>query len=324
MSLASAQRTVGREWRGVICGGRAAVLRAVVVAWILGVALGASAQLAVSVQLQDAKTVLCEPVFARVNVKNMTGQTLRVGDVSKGVGLSFDIERRDRNLVRRRAGAAGSGVWVDIMPGESKVLEVSLSREYELNRLDSFRVQAVLAYDRMVFRSEKVPLEIVKGFELKRLQAEVPGSGGVMQLYVLDYLQRESSETVYLRIEDPDSQTIYGVFNLGHILRVRPPLMETDESGNIHVLFQSVGMSFVHAAFTPMGLPLISESYAGGPGRKGLSRLPNGRIAVVDGLGAPIRSRESEMGQPAVPVAPAGTVLPQKKKGEGGLLGRYF
>jgi hypothetical protein len=169
---------------------------------------------------------------------------------------------------------------VEIVPGGSITNVFNLTALYSMQERGRYKLKAYLEWNNLLFASRPVDLEILKGFEIARLIAGVPGEQGAMRTYILEYLGKEKGEQVYLRIEDLNASTIFATLSLGHIVRVRKPEMKVDEAGNVHVLFQTMAMVFVHAAFTPYGVPLFSRNYVDRSNQVSLVSLPNGQVTV--------------------------------------------
>ncbi|MBU4200041.1 MAG: hypothetical protein KKG09_03010 [Verrucomicrobia bacterium] len=288
----------------------------------LGVLLGcwpfpASAQLAVELQVPSSKALLYESVIATVTFRNHSGQVVLFDPKSGCARVRFDIEMGEGKLVNPLS-ATPLLSGVELTPGEARVLKFNIPRLYAIQSIGLYKVRAVVDYGGMTYASVPAYLEVARGFELKRLMAGVPDDPRVSRTYVLEYMQKDTSEeNLYLRIEDETAKRIYGMFNLGRIVRVRMPDLQVDESGNVHILFQTPGTAYVHLVFTPYGVPLVTENIPGGKGNVALLRMPNGRIAVTGSVTKPARESGAESGS----VMESGPVT-KVKKATGGLFGK--
>jgi hypothetical protein len=275
----------------------------------------AAGQVLVELRIPSSKALAYESVNAVVTLRNNSGRTLLLDPKPEFAKLRFEIMLGDSKWIKPlSSNALLSGE--ELTPGETRSLEFNLSRLYAVNAIGLYKVRAVVEYGETICRSAPVYLEITKGVELSRLTAGVPDDPRALRLYVLEFIQKDrEGEYLYLRIEDEKAGELYGVFNLGRIVRVRKPDLQVDESGNAHVLFQEPGMGFIHVVFTPYGTALKKESYPGGRRNVEMTRLSNGRITVSGAAG-----RESSK-----PVE--GTTLPNEgpvtefKKRVGGLFG---
>ena len=96
--------------------------------------------------------------------------------------------------------------------------------------------------------------------------------------------------------------------------------MKIDEAGNIHVLFQSTAIIFVHTAFTPYGVQLFCRTYVDKSNKIYLVSMPNGQISVPRVYSA-INSATGEDKQMAGPRVSANPSAGKIRLGRGGLFG---
>lgn len=301
--------TINRQWK---MGLGAVIGLMVLPAWI-------AAQVAITLTLPSAKALLYEDVIATVVIQNNSGQMLTLDSIPGTVRFWLDVERDVGQIIRRRDDAPLVSD-VKIMPGEVRTFGFNVPRLYAIRSLGRYKIRAGVEMNGAHCVSPETMLEIVNGFEFQRLTAGVPGDAHAMRTYILSYLQRDGVENIYLRIEDAD-KTVYGMFNLGRVVRVRPIEVKVDEAGNVHVLFQTMGMGFVHTAFTPFGVQLFAKTYTGTRGRASLAQQPNGQITVPEGLETtpPAATTATTTVEDKVALDKA-----KKKVGTGGMLGKFM
>ena len=273
------------------------------------------AQVTITLTLPSAKALLYEDVIATVVIQNNSGQMLTLDSIQGTVRFWLDVERDGGRIILRRDKAPLVSA-VEIMPGEARAFGFNVSRLYAIRNQGLYKIRAGVEMNGAHYIAPETTLEVADGFELQRLTAGVPGDTHAIRTYILSYFQKDSVENIYLRIEDAD-KTVYGLFNLGRVVRVRPPEIKVDEAGNVHVLFQTMGMAFVHTAFTPFGVQLFAKTYTGTRGKASLAQLPNGQITVPDGI---------EMATPPATTAEDEAALDKAKKkvGTGGMLGQFM
>lgn len=296
---------INRQWKTAI---GAAIFLAAVPAWV-------AAQVAITLALPSAKVLLYEDIVATVTVQNNSGQILALDSVRGPVRFWLDVERNDGRIIPRCSDLPLLSD-VEIMPGEARKFGFNVSRLYAMRSEGLYKIRAGVVMNGVNYVSSETILEIARGFEFQRLTVGVSGDACATRTYILSYFQKDGVENVYLRIEDAD-KTVYGMFNLGRVLRVRPTELKADEAGNVHVLFQTMGMGFVHAAFTPFGVQLFAKNYTGVSGRASLTQQANGQITVPDGI--------ETMPPMATTVKASGaSEKANKKAGTGGMLGQLM
>lgn len=277
----------------------------------------AMGQMVVELQIPSSKVLRYEPVIATVTILNHSGRMVVFAPKTKCARVQFNIEMGEGKLVPPLS-AAPLLSGVELMPGEKRTWEFNLARLYAIQSLGLYKVRTVVDMGGLAYASALTYLEVARGFELRRLMAGVPDDPLASRTYVLEYMQKDTSEeNLYLRIEDKTTKTIYGMFNLGRIVRVRMPDLQVDESGNVHVLFQTLGASYIYSVFTPYGVALMTKRISGGNRQVEMTRQPNGRISVTSGIATLPKTR----GAKSVPVIDEGPVT-KIKKATGGLFGK--
>jgi len=260
----------------------------------------ASGQIELALTVEPARALPYEPIYAKVVICNNTGGVLLFDAERDSARFFFELERDKNNAVKQND-RTPLLFGVKLVPAGSATNVFNLTSLYAMQARGLYKVRAYLEWNNLLFSSQPVELEMLKGFEIARMIAGVPGEQGTMRVYILEYLTQERGEQVYLRIEDGNSSTVFGMHKLGHIVRVRKPEMKVDEAGNVHVLFQTMAMVFVHTAFTPYGVQLFSRNYADRSNKIALLNLPNGQVSVAP---LPMKEKKAEK-------APGDVLLPQ-------------
>lgn len=290
---------------------------AFIAAAVLLIGASAPGQIEVGLTVEPVRALLYEPIQATVVIRNNTGGMLAFDGRQDSARFFFDVERNRHETVKptdRRPLLFG----LKLVPAGNTTNVFNLTSLYAMQLRGLYKVSACLEWNNILLVSPAVDLEILKGFEIARVIAGVPGEEGATRVYILEYLPQETGEQAYLRIENADSTTVYGMHRLGHIVRVRKPEMKIDESGNVHILFQTMSMIFIHTAFTPYGVQLFSREYADRSNRISLHSLPSGRVSVL-----PLPPKEqTAAGNIPLPNDSSSTQnVPKARLGRGGLFG---
>lgn len=274
-------------------------------------------QIELALTVEPIRALLYEPIRATVVIRNNTGGILTFDAGPGSARFFFDVER-DQHETVTLADHKPLLSELKLVPAGSITNVFNLTSLYAMQTRGRYKVSACIEWNNILLVSPAVDLEMLKGFEIMRVIAGVPGEEGAMRVYILEYLPQGKGEQVYLRIEDSNSTTVYGMHRLGNIVRVRKPEMKVDEAGNVHVLFQTMAMVFVHTAFTPYGVQLFSRNYADKSNKIALVNLPNGQVSV-----APLPLNETKTGDVLLPQDSSSTQsVPAKARlGRGGLFG---
>lgn len=291
-------------------------------ALVCGAFLAAARPLCGQIEIQLAadpvRAILYEPLQARVSIRNNTGNILAFGGQGASARFFFELDRRQHHAVDLRDRAPlMSGV--SLVPGGCVTNVFNLNALFAIQLRGQYKLRAFVEWNGLLFASQPVDIEVLNGFEIARIIAGVPGGEEAARTYILEYLGKEKGEQAYLRIEDTAGATVYAMHRLGHIVRVRKPEMKIDEAGNVHVLYQSMAMIFVHTAFTPYGVQLFSRNYVDRSNKIALVHLPSGQITVEPmppkeqiSSGNIVLPMEGSSNQPAAP---------KVRLGRGGLFG---
>ena len=275
----------------------------------------AQCQIEVTLAIEPTRALLYEQIEAKVALRNNTGGMLAF-DASPGSARFFFQIERGRDEMVKPINRSPLFFGTTLLPGETKTNVFELTALFGLRSRGLYKVRACIERHNTLFVSPSMDLDIMKGFEMAKVINGIPGDPGAVRTYVLEYLPKQQGEYIYLRIEDDQSQTVYGMHNLGRVVRVRQPEIKVDEAGNIHVLFQTMAMVFVHTAFTPYGVQLFSRSYADKTSSISLQRLSSGQISA--GPAAAQSANASELPEAGSTQEVSGA---KSKLGRGGLFG---
>ncbi|MCA1808789.1 MAG: hypothetical protein LC725_04950 [Lentisphaerae bacterium] len=251
--------------------------------WIAALVLPSAvfAQIQVRSYLPETQFLLNESTPLTVTIANYSGRLLTIDGGRAGAELRLEMENSQGRVVRPLPEGARISELAPILPGETGRYEFDLSRMFEIQALERYTVRAVVDLGTGAFASPDVKFEVMRGFELARMRAGVKGDPDALRNYVLEYFQRSSGEYLYLRIEDVRNRSVFGVFKLGSLVRIRAPELVLDESSNVHVLFYSKNMLAVHTAVTPYGVVLFSEAHQALRGDARLIKNDAGRVVLT-------------------------------------------
>jgi hypothetical protein len=271
----------------------------------------ALAQIDMKCRLQNSRTVLYEPAVVSLDIINNTGELLDFSGAIPNAHLAFDLEESPGVLVPP-TGVPLFGRAVTIKPGDTFSGKVNLQATYKITKTGPYVISTRVEWGGKVFISPKLFWDVLPGLEISKLVAGIPEDSSAVRSYTLRTLNRDRKEVVFLRINDDDRSMCYGVFELGAIVRLFEPKLQTDEIGNIHVLHQSGPWQFTHSVFTPYGDPVVQEVYSADGSTIELKRAEGGQIAVQGGqLYAPSQESEFEEDAPAPEKSEADQAVPK-------------
>jgi len=257
---------------------RAAMLGAA--GWLVLAATPVQAQTEVRVTMDHDKFVLFEPMVAEVEITNNSGRPIRIGGEDRNAELRFEIKDNRGHLLDARAGAPEIREML-VEPWTRAAASVDLLRNFVITQAVPYSVKAVLTTEQGSHSSAPVSAEVVPGMSIMQLQGVVEETGE-NRIYELLTTNRNQREVLFLRIDNADRSSCYGVYDLGNVVRIRPPQMLFNERGQLCVLFQSGPARFTHHLFSARGMPIQKRYYTGRTGWTRMEKNPDGTVTLVN------------------------------------------
>jgi hypothetical protein len=253
-------------------------------------AASARGQIDVRCTIAYPRVLQFEPIVATLRIDNHMGEPIELSGSGPDARVSFDVEESPGVLVEP-SDVPVLPKPVRIQPQDAAEAKVNLLSAYRISHAGPYTITARVRWGGKVFISPRVFLDVLPGLEIEKMVSGMPGGQG-MRTYTLRTLSRDRSERVFLRIEDEDRNTCYGVYDLGRIVRLFKPRLAVDGLGHIHVLHQSGPWQYTHTEFTADGRPVNQELYSS---QGATVRMDRGEDGVVSVDGAePIRTDGSE------------------------------
>ena len=241
-------------------------------------AVTARAQLTVQCSVSSPRVLQYEPIIATLTVGNHTSEPIELTSSGPDARVSFDVEDAPGSLVNPTDVSVLTSP-LRIQPQETKQAKVNLLSAYRISRAGPYTITARVRWGGKIFISPKVFLDVLPGLEIAKLVAGMPGGKG-SRTFSLRTLSRDLAERVFLRIDDEDQGTCYGVFDLGRIVRLYSPRMTVDGLGHVHVLHQSGPWQYTHTEFTSDGRPVRSDLYSSQSSTVSMQRGEEGDVSI--------------------------------------------
>lgn len=270
--------------------------------WMAGFALWSaatvgSAQIEVTWSLVHDRTVLMEPVLARVRIANYSGQDLDL--TARGnATLAFQVEDQPTSTVDK-FGDLLANQPVIIPSGDVREVEVNLLDAYRLLKGQTYSLTPVLEFGGLRFLGARLALEVQPGLELFKREYGMPDSAEA-RTASLRLLHRDRGDHLFFRLDKPATGYCLGTYDLGRVIRFFVPRVERDAAGVFHVLHQNGPDRYVHSEFDADGAPLPQKYFTAETGGIRLERLDTGAVQIAGGT-----PFEEDPGHPGMLTAPA-------------------
>lgn len=219
---------------------------AIATSWTFG---SAHAQVRLLLRAEHPVVLQYEPLYLLLTVRNEADIPLETAAVAElRPEFEWTVERGSGEPAPRLRDGAPLGP-LRIFPEEERRFLVELTRWYDLERLGRYRIRVLCRWREQEYASPSVLVDVVPGIELARERKAVFGYPERMRAYSLRYWTRGGSEVLFLRVEEELTGMIYGVFQLGPLVRVMRPQIEADRLGNVVVTHQSSADCYTRSEF---------------------------------------------------------------------------
>lgn len=174
-------------------------------------------QLTIRLSLDQNVYLSGEAVIARVEISNLSGQTISLGSAPDW--LRFSVESHDGTLVNRLGDVDMSGAF-DLPSSVVAARSVNILPAFDMLRSGRYKVTATAKVEDwgQFYNSNSVTLDVVKGVEVTRFDVGVPKSLDAPQnempevrRYSLIRVAYLDKMRLYVRITDVASNAIYQV-----------------------------------------------------------------------------------------------------------------
>ncbi|NOY82249.1 MAG: hypothetical protein GXP31_14720 [Kiritimatiellaeota bacterium] len=302
--------------------------------------LSSFGQIGIGLSADRRKYLRYEPIEVRVVLRNYTGNTLVFGLDPKDGFLKFRVTRTDRRAVRSTAPDANPAAGLILGTGETKTLTLAVNSLFDMQRVGSYEIRAVVGHPRLAndYISDPVSIDVRGGIVCWKRTLGVPASSPATRIQPreasLVLFHADKGDVYCLRVED-DSK-VYGVVRLGPRIAGSKPECDVDAVSSIHVLLLIRPRFYAYRVYD-YNVELLQERYyvmdrsvphLVRDSEIGRIMVSGGRVAV-EGVDYRINRPGAQRGSTGVPRPPApeaagGGSQPPEKKKETGFFRRLF
>lgn len=238
---------------------------------ILGLAvatlLSASAQVTVSLTLDQDQFLPSESLPVTVHITNQSGQPLHLG--ADPDWLTFSVEAADDYIVVKNADPPVVGEF-ELDSSQIATKRVNLQPYFDLKRPGRYQIVATVRIKDWNTDVASAPrgFDVITGAKLWSQVFGVPLPAGVsnrppeVRKYTLEEANYLHSQLrMYVEVSDESGATIYKVRSIGPMVSFSQPEEQLDRSSNLHVLYQSGAANFLYSVISPRGEIVRQEIY---------------------------------------------------------------
>lgn len=235
------------------------------------------AQFEIRVDAEKTGYLEMEPITLVCQVRNSGAAKVTLGEAATNAVISLVVRDPNGRPVRRLDTPLLEEV-VPVPPERQATFRITLTDSHEIRTAGLYTVQAEIRHAGYVHTSAKTTVTVARGNELITvIGAEPP------RLFVVKTATREDGTHLYIRVDDPEHSTCYGVYEVDRFLSGPSPEKILDGQGRLHFLHQSAPYTFTHVVLSPAGQPLSRDRYKQAFTDTHLSLQPDGSVRVTGG-----------------------------------------
>jgi hypothetical protein len=262
--------------------------------FILGLALlpvfNASAQVTVSLTLDQDQFLPSEALPVTVHITNQSGQPLHFG--ADADWLTFSVEATDAFIVAKNSNPPVQGEF-NLDSSQVATKRVDLTPYFALTKSGHYRVIATVKVKdwNTEVTSQPRGFDVINGAKLWSQVFGVPLPAGVtnrqpeIRKYTLEEANYLHSQLrMYVRVSDESGTTVFKVRPIGQMVSFSEPEAQLDRLSDLHVLYQSGASGFTYSVINPSGDIIQHEVYDYRDVRPRLRADDDGNITVFGGV----------------------------------------
>ncbi len=205
------------------------------------------AQVSVGVAVNRGNYLLYESIYAKVILRNYSGQALAFSDDVAATGtLKFFIEMPDQTRAELRKSAFNPLLGTIIKPGATQEVLVPVTSLYVLTKPGNYRIRAVISHKQLTseYQSDTANFSISNGLtvwertvgvpDLFKKKEEAAPPPRLMKVVTFN----DGKDKVYCLIIE-DGKFVYGVARIGSDIGNFPPMCEVDGLSRVHIMIQA-------------------------------------------------------------------------------------
>jgi hypothetical protein len=220
----------------------------------------AQAQVALSLEVNNANYIQYEPIYAKLTLRNFSARPLAFGAAKELSGsLKFEIQGPDGSYVESKGDMEKPLLGTILMPGASKSLVLIVSTRYRLQKLGKYRIKAFVEHPQLpsAYESNVAFFTVIKGNKVLDRVVGLPDFSAkpdaakdkvkTRTYSIYDFF--DGRNKVYA-ITIEDAHMVYAVKRLGFDMGSNlQPKVEIDSISRCHILLPASPKVFAYYVF---------------------------------------------------------------------------
>jgi hypothetical protein len=254
---------------------------------IISLAGSVRAQIQVELKLKRLQYIAYEPIFATLAITNLAGRDIELHDEKGQRWFGFEVTGKERQPIAPNA-ATDEGPPLRLESGKTVVRKVNLTPLYGVHDPSTYHVRANIYFADLnkYFYSPARAFQVINARPIWQTTVGIPeGSpkAGSPRTYSLLSNRFPDHTSLYVRVENKDSNLVYATYSLGRIVAFDEPQKEIDRANQLHVLHCSAPRTWAYSHIGLDGQVLKRSTFIETKSRPRLRRTSAGEIAVSGG-----------------------------------------
>lgn len=244
-------------------------------------------QIQVDLKFPRLQYIAYEPVVANLTITNLAGHDLDLRDNGAHSWFGFEVSGGEGQSIPQISKVTTEPLAV--AAGQRVTRKINLTPLYGVHDFGTYRVRAHIYLGDLnkFFYSTTRVFEVTDARPIWQKTVGVPeavDARGNARTYSLMTNRFPDHTSLYVRVEDKESGTVFSTYSLGQMIAFDQPQAEFDRSNQLHVLYCAAPRLWSYARVGLNGELVSRASFAETKSRPRLVHSNDGVIKVAGGM----------------------------------------
>src|SRR5436309_5783334 len=258
--------------------------------FVLVFAAAAEAQVQVELKFKRLQYIAYEPVVATVAITNLAGRDIDLHDAHGQSWLGFEVTGNEDQpitlLATENPAAAGP---LKIEAGQRVTRQFDLGSLYPVHDFGAYHVRTHVYFADLAkfYYSGTRVFEVTDAHPIWQQTVGIPdgvAAAGEVRTYSLLTNRFPDHTSLYVRVQDKETGTVYATYSLGRTIGGEQPQAEIDRANQLHVLHCAAPRAWSYSRIGLNGELIAHSSLMETNRRPRLVHAANGEVAVHGGV----------------------------------------
>src|SRR6266513_2523493 len=270
----------------------------------------AEAQIQVDLKFKRLQYIAYEPVVVTLSITNLAGRDIDLHNANGQSWLGFEMTGSEGQPIAPISAENGQAP-LKIQAGQRVTHQINLTPLYPVHDFGNYHVRTNVYFADLgkFFYSPTRVFEVTDARPIWQQTVGIPdgiAAPGNARTYSLLTNRFPDHTSLYVRVQDRDSGTVYATYSLGRTIAFEEPQAEIDRANQLHVLHCSAPRAWAYSRIGLNGELLAHSSFMETKTRPKLVRSGNGEVAVRGGTIESPAAKSSRGTAPKLSARPPG------------------